>query len=205
MYTPKQYVEHDDGMIQKLVREHAFGMLIVPRADGQIEIAHVPFFLDVGGSLLRVHVARANPIWRDVMSEDRRGDVVVVFNGPHGYVSPRWYEKPTEHVPTWNYVVVHAHVRKPMLLSKDELLQQLDELAKEYEHGPEGWRLDVLATEFRDQLLKAIVGLSLPVVRWEAKSKLSQNRSVTDHARVLAAFEKRGTPDDLEMASRMGG
>lgn len=184
----------------ELAAARSFAMLVVPRADGQVEIAHLPFLVD-GADRLRVHTARANRIWRDVVAADRPGDVLVVFSGPHGYVSPSWYERSKEDVPTWNYTVAHAHITAPRVLEKDDLLRLLDDLAKAHEMGP--WRLDEHPLASRDQMLQEIVGLELPVARWEAKSKLSQNRTPADHARVVAALEQRGAPDDLEMAARM--
>lgn len=207
MYTPKHNLETDLATIRTLVRANDFGALVVPRADGQVEITHVPFLLEEGplptADILRVHVARANPIWRYVLAPDRPGDVVVVFRGPHGYVSPQWYEASKADVPTWNYAVAHAHVTAPVEMSEDELLKELDDLAVAYERGPNPWKLSEHPRESRDELLKAIVGLKLPVARWEAKLKLSQNRTPADHARVVAAFEARGTEDDVAMARLM--
>lgn len=187
------------------MRDHGFGTMMVSRADGQIEISHLPFLLDArdDGDTLRVHVARANRVWRDVLAADRPGDIVIVFHGPHGYVSPTWYEQSREDVPTWNYATVHAHVTEPREMTEPELLKVLDDLAKENETGPAPWKLDEHPVESRDKLVKAIVGLELPVTRFESKFKLSQNRSAADHARVLAAFEERGTEDDVEMAKLM--
>jgi transcriptional regulator len=205
MYTPKHNAESDLAVIRALVRDYAFGTLLAPRADGQIEITHVPFLLASSseGDVLRVHVARANRIWRDVLAANRPGDVIVVFNGPHGYVSPMWYERTQADVPTWNYAVVHAHVTAPVEMSHDELYAGLDDLAKANEPGPTVWRLEEHPAESREQLMKSIVGLVLPVARWDAKVKMSQNRTPADHARVLAAFEARNTEDDRAMARMM--
>lgn len=206
MYTPKHNAAPDVGVVRSIARRHGFAMLTVPRADGQVEISHLPFLLDTTeheGDGLRVHVARANRIWRDVLAADRPGDIVVVFHGPHGYVSPTWYERGKEDVPTWNYAVAHAHVTRPAEMTTPELLRLLDDLARDNETGPAPWRLDEHPADSRDKLARAIVGLRLPVARWEAKLKLSQNRTPADHARVLAGLERRGTEDDLEMAEMM--
>ena len=202
MYIPNVFVEHDEAEIRALVEAHAFGTFLAPRAEGQIEISHVPFLLSADGKTLRTHVGRANPIWRVAISPQRPADLVVVFHGPHGYVSPTWYEKPRVQVPTWNYAVVHAHVSAPEVMSEHELRALLGDLTKTYEK-PGGWSLEELEPEAADRMLKEIVGLTLPVVRWEAKLKLSQNRSAHDHASVRDAFKTRGTPDDREMAALM--
>lgn len=205
MYIPKHNATQDLAVIRALVRDYGFGTMIVPRSDGQTEITHLPFLLDAtdAGDSLRVHVARANRIWRDVLASERTGDIVVVFHGPHGYVSPTWYERGREDVPTWNYAVVHAYVTTPREMSQAELERVLDDLARANETGPAPWRFDELPGSTRDQLVPAIVGLDLPVARWEAKLKLSQNRTATDHARVMAAFEARDTEDDRAMVALM--
>ncbi|MBX3227814.1 MAG: FMN-binding negative transcriptional regulator [Labilithrix sp.] len=203
MYVPKHNAETDLRVIQELAARRSFATLLAPRADGQIEIAHLPFLVDAERDRLRVHVARANRIWRDVTDPGRRGDVVVVFAGPHGYVSPTWYESPKDDVPTWNYAVAHAHVTTPSPMTREELIAFLDELSAQNETGHARWRFDEHPAESREELLAAIVGLTLPVARWEAKWKLSQNRAPADHANVVAAFERRATPDDLEMVELM--
>ena len=204
MYIPKHNAENDLAVIRSLVEAHGFGTLIVPKANGQLEISHLPFLLDSeNGDRLRVHVARANRIWRDVLAGDRPGDIVVVFQGPHGYVSPTWYERGREDVPTWNYAVVHAHVTAPAEVDESALLTMLDDLGRKYETGPSPWRFDEVPADTRESLVPAIVGLDLPVARWEAKLKLSQNRTRADHARVIAGFEARGTEDDRAMIELM--
>jgi transcriptional regulator len=202
MYIPNVFAEHDEAEIRALVEAHSFGTLLVPQPGGQIEISHVPFVLGADGTMLRAHVARANPIWRLAISPQRSADVVVVFHGPHGYVSPTWYEKPRVQVPTWNYAMVHAHVSAPEVMPENELRALLGDLTKTYEK-PGGWSLADLEPEAAERMLKEIVGLFLPVARWEAKLKLSQNRSAFDHASVREAFKTRGTPDDYEMARLM--
>lgn len=203
MYIPKHNVAPDEALIHRLVAEHSFATLLVPRPDGQIEISHLPFLFDTAAGVLRAHVARANRIWRDAVRSSRPGDVVVVFAGPHGYVSPTWYERGKEDVPTWNYAVAHAHVTAPAVMEEAELVTLLDDLAKANERGPAPWQLAEHPADSLKQMVTEIVGLTLPVARWEAKLKLSQNRTATDHARVVAAFEQRATPDDIEMAALM--
>lgn len=205
MYIPKHNSEHDLTVVRALVRDYGFGTMIVPRSDGQIEISHLPFLLEAseGGDRLRVHVARANRIWRDALAGDRHGDIVIVFHGPHGYVSPTWYERGREDVPTWNYAVVHAHVTTPREMSEAELHRALDDLARANETSAAPWRFDELPGAMKDRLVPAIVGLELPVARWETKLKLSQNRTPADHARVVAAFEARGFENDRAMVAMM--
>src|SRR5262245_27574059 len=111
MYTPTSFAENDRQELFALIDDYSFGMLVVPDAAGDVEISHLPFVLDRDarphGRLL-VHVARANRIWRRALERRR---ALAIFSGPHGYVSPRWYEAPHANVPTWNYAVAHVHGR----------------------------------------------------------------------------------------------
>jgi transcriptional regulator len=204
MYLPKLFVEDDAQRIHAFVRAHAFGMLVVAGSDGDVELAHLPFVLDPGASAhgtLRVHVARANPIWKKAIASK---SVTAVFTGPHGYVSPTWYGAPELQVPTWNYAVVHAHGHAEGPASRAELEALLVDLSDANEgDSPGRWRYAALDAALREELLAQIVGLSIAVTRWEGKFKLSQNRSPEDQARVAAKLEERGGPDDLEMVSLM--
>jgi transcriptional regulator len=204
MYLPKLFLETDRDRLHRLIEAHSFGCLIVPKEPGEVEIAHLPFVLDrdVGPSgRLRAHVARANPIWR-LLTDGR--PAIAVFSGPHGYVSPRWYERPGEQVPTWNYAVVHAHGRALSPMSREDLVSLLDDLVTVHEQSAtEPWTTARLDPTLRDELLRAIVGFTLTIERLEGKLKLSQNRSPSDHARVVRGLSERGWPDDLEMVGLM--
>src|SRR5262245_1760670 len=100
MYLPKLFLEADLSRLHALIEAYDFAARIAPQGGGTPEIAHIPFMLDRArgerGTLI-AHVARANPIWRGF---DGKAEVVVVFQGPHAYVSPRWYGDRSRHVPT---------------------------------------------------------------------------------------------------------
>ncbi len=207
MYVPRLFAETDTGRLHGLIEAHSFGLLVAPSAPtgSPPELAHVPFLLDreVGPfGQLRLHVARQNPIAEALLGGAR---VTAVFLGPHGYVSPRWYEDPARQVPTWNYAAVHAHgiVTKQ---SREELLQTVEDLAtlhEAHENKTNPWSVEVAAPGFVDGLLGAIVGFSIVIDALEGKLKLSQNRSPVDQARVREAFASRGAPDDLAMLALM--
>lgn len=204
MYLPTVFAENDSARLHDLVDGIGFGALIAATPDGGLEIAHVPLVLErAPGTLgrLHAHVARANPLWRVALAAGR---VTAVLQGPHGYVSPRWYERPREHVPTWNYAVVHAQGRVAGPMSDADLRAHVDALAARHERGvPAPWRFDDLAPDLRDRLAAQIVGLTIAIDRLEGKLKLSQNRSDADRARVRAALLARGASDDLAMAALM--
>ena len=203
MYQPRLFREENRGRLHDLIDTCSFGTLVVCARDGETEISHLPFVLDrdVGAhGRLRVHTARANPICKLALGAAR---VTAVFSGPHGYVSPAWYERPDEQVPTWNYAVVHAHGAANEL-ERQPLVQLLDDLVSRNEgDGPGAWRTSMLRPGLRDRLLDEIVGLSIDITALEGKFKLSQNRSAPDQARVVEALCGRAGPDDLALARLM--
>jgi transcriptional regulator len=205
MYLPKVFEEKNEARIHDLIDAlGGFGALVVGDGAGSLEISSLPFVLDRGvgrHGRLRAHVARANPIWK---LAQHGCAATVIFSGPHGYVSPRWYESPREQVPTWNYMAVHASGRLEAPMDRAGLLALVDELSSRHEAGaPEPWRTADLEEALRDELLDAIVGLELRIDRLEAKVKMSQNRSPEDRARVMRALRERGGADDVAMATWM--
>jgi transcriptional regulator len=179
MYVPAYTRVGDPEILREVIRDHPFATLTTVR-DGVPVATHLPFFLD--GDVLVAHMARANPQWRDF---DGR-EVLVVFSGPHAYISPRWYRSPQASVPTWNYVAVHAY-GVPEVLDRAGTRDALDRLvAKEEARFPEPWRAD---EETVAGFIGAIVAFRIPIRRIEGKLKLSQNREGEDAVRVREALE----------------
>ena len=139
-----------------------------------------------------MHMAKNNPQWKEFFDDE----VLIVFTGPHAYVSPRWYEE-KERVPTWNYAAVHAYgvpriheARKDKHASQRRLVESLD---------PE-WlpKFDGLREEYVTKMLEGIVNFSIPVARVEARWKLSQNRSRREMELIAAELDK--SQDSTERA-----
>lgn len=189
VYTPRHFSADDPAALRSLVEANAFGTLITHH-EGETMVSHIPFVVDVdtaGALVLHGHVARANPHWRAL--EAARS--LAIFSGPHGYISPTWYEKHPS-VPTWNYAVVHAH-GTARLVAAAALERTLERLSAHYESGnAEPWRMDRLDRDYVDTMTRAIVGFEIAVERLEGKFKLSQNRIPADQRSVVAALEARG-------------
>ena len=190
LYIPAHFRVDDRARLADFMRANAFATL-VSGGPPAMNVSHIPFVVesDPDGSVrLLGHVARANPQWRGLEAGD---PAVAIFQGPHAYVSPSWYEHHPA-VPTWNYAVVHAHGRAK-LMDERELRGLLERLSSEYESSrPSPWRLRDLPPDFVATMLRAIVGFTLEVERLEGKFKLSQNRPGADAARVSAALEAEG-------------
>ena len=187
MYIPKHFAETDTQTLQAFMRTHSFDMLVTQH-DGVTFANHLPLLLDssIGahGALLG-HMARHNPQWQDFPG----GEVLVVFQGPHAYVSPAWYEPNAMVVPTWNFTAVHAY-GKARILSESELAKTLQQLTDEHERSlPQPWKFELTQT-MREQMLSAIVGFEVTLTRIEGKFKLSQNRSEQDQRNVIAGLSQ---------------
>ena len=177
-----------------LFRSHAFGTLLTV-ADGEPFVSHLPFLADRAAGVLHCHVARANPHWSLFA---RSPQVLAIFAGPHGYVSPTWYAE-RGGVPTWNYTVVHAHGSAQAVDDAARTRKHVEALAAKYERGrPAPWLPD-----YDTRRLAGIVGIEICVASLEGKFKLSQNRSEADRARVVAELEASGRDEDAALARLM--
>lgn len=193
LYIPAHFRVDDPRELADFIARNAFGTLVSSGSDG-LHVSHIPFLPEVAGDgRLRLlgHVARANGQWQALQ---RAEHVVAIFEGPHGYVSPSWYEHHPA-VPTWNYAVVHAH-GKVLPLDEPALRDLLARLSATYEAGrPSPWRMEDLPEEFVARMVGVIAGFAIDVDRLEGKFKLSQNRPGDDAERVIRALENEGEAD----------
>lgn len=199
MYVPPAFRIEDRDEIYAFVERNAFGTLVSRNAGTQIA-THLPFVVVRNGEnvVLRGHVARANPHWRELESAES----LAIFLGPHAYVSPRWYES-RDNVPTWDYMAVHAYGLARVVKEPGRVLEFLAELSDRYERSAGApWRVDDLDERKRDAFLAAIVAFEMPVSRLEASFKLSQNRTEKDRAGVVAALLAEGRSDLAEEIRR---
>lgn len=203
MYRPPHFKEDRIEVLHGLIRDAPFATLVTLGGDGLIA-SHIPIELDPTpapyGTLLG-HVARANPQWRDV---DAGCEALVIFAGPHAYVSPSWYpskRKDGRVVPTWNYAVVHAYGPLRTFDGADRLLALVRALTNRQESRlTEPWSVDDAPEEFVGRMLKGIVGLEIPITRLEGKWKNSQNRSREDQAGARDGLRATGQPDAAPLA-----
>jgi len=195
MYIPGHFNETRKEVLHALMRTHPLGMLITHTANG-LDANHVPFELDadVGPhGLLRAHVARANPVWKDVPDGSR---VMVVFRGPQAYISPNWY--PSKHeahrqVPTWNYEVVHAHGRLRIVDDERFVRGVVGRLTRRHEaEQAKPWKMGDAPAEYIEQMLAMIVGIEVEIDRLEGKRKLSQNKEARDVQGAIDGLRANG-------------
>ncbi len=195
MYIPSHFAENRNEVLHRLIRDHPFAALITSGPDG-LDANHLPFGFDPAkgehGTLF-AHVARANPLWREVANGS---PVLVVFIASQGYISPNWY--PSKHeshrqVPTWNYQVVHAHGRITVHDEERFVRGVVAKLTRTHEASqPRPWKMGDSSAEFIDGMLGAIVGIEVEVTRLVGKSKLSQNKEVRDRLGASDGLEAQG-------------
>jgi transcriptional regulator len=195
-----QHATTDEQTVRQLIAEHPWALLISQR-DGVPVASHYPVLLDdsTDDLALVTHVGRPDERLHDFDG----GEVLVVFQGAHGYVSPSWYEPGTSMAPTWNFSAVHCW-GVPQVLDADENLAVLTRLTAHFEqHVDEPMWLDPVAAA---PLARGTVGLRIPVARFTCKVKMSQDKpaasvqNVIDHLRAPGPYRQPELADDMERA-----
>ncbi|KJZ15257.1 transcriptional regulator [Marinomonas sp. S3726] len=217
MYTPKNLTMEDTAQIHAFMKAFSFAVLVSNTnntTDDKNEIkshqhhevnnlngTHLPFLLNEQEGVLYSHMARANPHWKSLEG----AEVLIIFSGPHAYISPTWYAK-SPAVPTWNYAAVHAY-GKVSLLNDDDTLNVIDDTLKTYEPSlletnEEGIK-EPVTDEFKHKLLSAIVGFKVEITKLEGKLKLGQHRPKADQEGVFKALSESPRLDDQALAQYM--
>lgn len=202
MYIPQYSAVTDLAPLHDAIEQYSFGLLVSNDAGGEVVASHLPFLLDRSrgpqGTLV-AHMARANPQWRTSAGQK----VLVVFSGPHAYVSPTWYAAERV-VPTWNYVAVHAYGPLELIEDNDQAIAILEQTVNHFEQPlPKPWRLSDQPPEFIGQLSRQIVAFRIPIERLEGKWKLNQNHPPERREKVIAVLENFGGDDSIAVAALM--
>ena len=200
MYIPAYFREDDQTVQHDFIEQNSFGLL-VSQLEGAPFATHLPFALDrqrgPHGELTG-HMARANPQWMQFSDQVS----MVVFSGPHTYISPTWYQADNM-VPTWNYVAVHAYGQAELVSDESELLTILQRTVQFYESAlPQPWAFDRSST-FIDRMLNQIVGFRIKIERLEGKWKLNQNHPAERRERVAQVLRSHADENSLAIANLM--
>ena len=209
MYDVKAFREERVEVLHALIKAHPLATLVTSTVDG-LEANHIPFLIypvpvpEGKFGTLRGHVARANPLWRSFNADV---EVLAVFQGAQGYISPSCYPSKAQNgkvVPTWNYAVVHAH--GPLVVHDDvEWLRNLVAPLTQSQELPreKPWHVTDAPADYIDSMLKAIVGIEIPIRRLQGKWKMSQNRMHQDRAGVINALATQGDEASLALLKAM--
>jgi transcriptional regulator len=198
MYIPKFNRIDDRALLIEAMRSWPFAVLFGPDANGAPAATHLPLVIHDEGEhgTIEGHFARANPHWQSLADRE----TLVVFSGPHSYISPSLYTNP-QSVPTWNYIAVHAMGVMELIQGENEKDALLKNLIEQHEPAyAVRWR--ELPESYRTSMLKGIVGFRIPIAKIEGKFKLSQNRPDGDRLNVQAA-QTAGNSDQQALAQWM--
>ena len=183
MYIPEFNRVEDRGKALAFMRANSFAILVSSTETGPFA-THLPMLIDdsSGQITLRGHVAKANPHWQLLEQQES----LVIFHGPHAYISPSLYEI-RESVPTWNYATVHAYGRGTLLPDETDATRVLEGLVAQFD---DSYRVqwDSLSREYRTRMLRHIVAFEIAATRIETKFKLSQNRTKAEQENVIGAL-----------------
>jgi len=195
MYSPSYNRVEDRAEPVRFMRANNF-CLLVTGTGGELAGSHLPCLVEEREDklVLVMHMARSNPQWQSFYDDE---EALVVFWGPHAYVSPRWYEE-TERVPTWNYAAVHAYgtVR---VLDDAGTRRAVERLVAA--HDPQ-WQpaFERLPAEYVSDMLANIVAFEIAVTRLETRWKLSQNRGRREQELIAAQLEKSNDSAERALA-----
>ena len=193
MYSPPYNRVEKRAEVVEFMRANSFPILVTGTG-GVLHASHLPvlIFEKQDQIVIDMHMARNNPQWKEFLDDE----ALVVFHGPHAYVSPRWYAD-QERVPTWNYAAVHAY-GVPKVISDRQA--KYDSQRRLIESLDPQWlpKHDALRQEYVDRMLDGIVNFAIPVARLETRWKLSQNRGRREQELIAAALDT--SPDSTERA-----
>lgn len=182
-------------ILQDVIEQYPLGTLTA-QLQGRLEAFHLPFYLrpEQGEfGTLYAHVARHNPLWRDISAQQ---EAMVVFHAGDAYISPGWYPSKQQHhrqVPSWNYRRVHARGRVIIHDDPRYLMRLLAQLTRKHEASQAlPWKMADAPKEYIDALMQAIVGIEIPISELSGKFKLSQNKSQQDIAGAADNLRQQG-------------
>lgn len=190
MFRPKLFKEDEKGKLLKFIEDYPLGLLVTD--DFEANLIPMTVSSDSGCLYLKCHVARANT---QLKSLKRSNNVLIVFRGPEGYVTPNVYETKKEHgraVPTWNYSMVQARAKASIVDDKKWILDQINNLTEKMEiKEDKPWKVSDAPKEFTEKLLDAVVGIKMEIERLEGVFKASQNQPVKNRVGIKQYFEEQ--------------
>ena len=191
----------NDSEITEFIQKNPFATL-VSRTNGRHWATHLPFVIEKKTdekSILHGHLAKANPQWKFLENHE---DVLVIFQGPHAYISSSWYNH--ENVPTWNYLAVHVYGKIRIIKGK-ELMDHLTSLVDTFEAGrPNRVHVHTMTNEYLESQVKALVGIEVIITDIQASAKLSQNRDMLNFNTIIKKLGESPEPLDHRLAEEMG-
>ncbi|MEH7246157.1 FMN-binding negative transcriptional regulator [Neobacillus niacini] len=197
MYIPKNFTIDNEEVIFDVIEKNSFATLF-SQHNGEPYATHLPLLLNKEEGILYGHFARPNEQWKDIANQK----VLVVFQGPHCYISPSWYET-NQAVPTWNYVAIHVYGQMEIVEDAQEVLNSLVNMVLKYEKPDSSYHLEDVDSNYIKGMSKGIVGFKIKVNKIEAKAKLSQNHPANRQELVIKQLEGSLDQNNRQIAELM--
>ncbi len=200
MYVPKINAWQNESEVLDFIQKNSFAILSATDDAGKIHAVHIPVLFQNHDNIpiLHGHVAKGNPI---IDAIEKGKLALVIFAGPHSYISSSWYAN--ENVSTWNYLSVHVYGTLQKL-SAEELLASVTQLTQIFEHGRENARTVDKMEKMVSREIRGIVGFKLAIESLEAKKKMSQNRNDADYKNIVAKLAESSDSIDNQVSEIMG-
>lgn len=202
MYKRTDFIEERQDALKDFIREHSFATLVSIH-EGEPFATRLPTLLVEradGALVIECHIALNNPQWKSLENQT----ALIIFDGPHSYISPNWYDTKGETVPTWNYVTVHAYGTIKLHRESAWFGNFLRRLTEKHEApSPEPWTMAKADPDYIKSEFNHIVGIEFTVTRLEGKFKLNQNRTAKDRDGVIEYLSKFGDHDGKLIAQFM--
>ncbi len=201
MYIPKQFQIEDQSKLTAFIKTYSFGLLITSE-DNIPTATHLPFVLDERENELYLisHMAKANSQWGQL---NRNAKVLLIFSGPHAYISPTHY-KTNENVPTWNYTAVHIYGTAKLLDDNNKKAQVLESTIEAFEPSYlKQWQQLANINRYQEKMMNGIVAFEIKVDRIEGKFKLSQNRLEEERNTIISRFKQSNHANEKELGDFM--
>ena len=201
MYIPEFNRIEDRALALAFMRANPFGILVSTTDSGPFA-THLPLLIDESADqvILRGHVAKANPHWQ-MIGQKEAHESLVIFHGPHAYVSPTLYGI-RESVPTWNYAAVHVYGKGRVLADESAARQVLEDLIAQFD-SPYTGQWNSFSDEYRDRMQRHIVAFEIKASRIETKFKLSQNRTKREQENIIGALSSSKDSAEMGVAKLM--
>jgi transcriptional regulator len=188
LYIPKAHLVEDRKFLHDFMEEFAFVDLI--SISPSLRVTHIPVLLDRSAGqfgTIRGHISKQN---EQTNAFNRNHEALIIFRGPHRYISPKWYQT-RQAVPTWNFAVVHASGKLSPVTDPNALRAFLDRLIHKFEtYEGTDFELSKLPESYVNGMLSGIVGFEMQIERLEGKFKLGQERTPGDRQGILEHLEK---------------
>jgi transcriptional regulator len=202
MYISTIYQNHDQAEIKAFIAANSFGLLINTVA-GRPYATHIPLLLTTnaaGEEVLAGHISKANSQWKTFVEPS---EVLVVFSGPHTYISSSWYDH--ANVPTWNYIAIHIY-GSLQIVDETTLRNDLRSLVNKHEAAsakPVVMGSDDLPEKMVTREMRGIIGFHIKINEIQAAYKLSQNRDDHNHTNIISELHKTGDAQAAAVADAM--